>query len=126
MSGLTFRPLIGEVSVTDKYEGKIYGINPNHEGLKILKVEGDSVTFSLEYVKYQYQITGDLRDNELLFRGEIAATAQKTDRGYEFETDIAKGYLNIGVDCVWMTITESTEEHVTCRSYLYGYDNTED
>ena len=122
--GLTFRPLIGEVTLTDHYEGKVYGINPNHEGLKISKVEEDSVTFSLEYVKYKYQITGDLRDDELLFRGEIAATAKKTDRGYAFETDIVKGYLNIGVDCVWMTITESTEEHVTCRSHLYGYDNT--
>lgn len=123
--GLEFHPLFGDAPVTDKYEGKIFGLTGVHEGLKILEVEGDSITFSVEYVKYKYHETGDLADDELLYEGVIAATATKTDGAYVFETDVIKGYLNVGVTSVWVTITESTEEHITCRSYCYGYENTD-
>lgn len=50
----------------------------------------------------------------------LSATAQREGEGYRFEADGVKGYVELAVNGVWVVVTESENEVIPCRAYLYN------
>ena len=51
------------------------------------------------------------------FDGEAVLTNGK----YTFDVGEFSGELEFGVNCVWMTVKESSLENIECRPYLLVY-----
>lgn len=53
-------------------------------------------------------------------RAELNGTAQRDGGVYRFEADGVKGYVELAVNGAWVVVTESENEVIPCRAYLYN------
>lgn len=81
--------------------------------VKITSVSAESVDFTMIYNKYA--------EDALVYEAELSVTATLTDGKYLFDNGTVMGSIEFGYDSVWVTINESTNEHINCRSYLFDY-----
>lgn len=116
-SGLQFIPLF-EPSVAIWLHCNTYSRSYWVGGttLTISSVSDDAVVFSLEVL----HTVGEFPDHETYWT-TIAGEAKKNGFRYPFEQNGVKGYIEFAVNSAWVIVTESANEHVACKAYLFDY-----
>lgn len=113
LSGLNFKPLYQFEKVDP--EIKTYA-DPNVIGgrsIEIKSFENGKVVFTYTH-SYLFSDDAVMVDT---FDGEAVLTNGK----YTFDVGEFSGELEFGVNCVWMTVKESSLENIECRPYLLVY-----
>lgn len=85
----------------------------------ISAVSDDSVTFSFECIK----TVGDFvpETEQEIYKTTISGKAVLKEGRYEFDIDGIKGYLDFSVNSVWVIVTESGNDKVEAKAYLFNY-----
>ena len=121
MAGLTFVPLFEKTLALrmhkDTYTNSAYSEATKLTVSEVTEGAEGAVTFAFDCLK---PMDGEF-DPEVKFeeiRTRIEGEATLTDDRYVFDVDGVKGYLEFTVTAVWVVITESENENVSCRAYL--------
>lgn len=116
-SGLEFVPLFDGTVATDKhinvFTNRYY---VNAQSLTVTAVKGETVDFTLRFI----YVEGEGK-NHVTHEFLVTTSATLQDGVYAFEADGYKGHLLFSVNAAWAILTESGNENVPCRAYLFDY-----
>lgn len=59
-----------------------------------------------------------------VYHVNLVCKATLNGNKHYFEAEGVTGYIEFAVNSVWVTVTESKNEHVACMSYLFDYSET--
>lgn len=117
---LEFVPLFDPLKLDETYRGKTYRISPlSYDGVTV-GVDGEEFSFHMDYFKY------DESTGEVIYKTIIYADLEPVGDHYEFRNDTVSGKFELGVVNVWVTITESKDENIDCRTYSFEYTAEEE
>lgn len=123
-SGLSFHPLFENATASSpRTLAYINSTFIDGSTLTVSAVSENAVTFTLNIACTMSKPDAKDGTEQEVHRTVIAGEAVRDgNRGrYEFEQDDVRGYLAYGVDSVWVVVTESNQEFVPCRAYLFDY-----
>ena len=120
-SGIAFVPLFeatraGQTHV-DTF-ANLWFINGNT--LTVSEIFEDGVTATVKFVDSEGEFDPETNPNPETHITELDVSAIRNGNRYEFEKDGVKGYLEFAVHSAWVVVTESQNEHVLCRAYLFN------
>jgi len=122
-SGIEFVPLFETTLATEKHIDTFSTIHRFEEKITVSAISDTDAAISIRFTHTDRKDSTDISAEPEVHITEIEAKAVRNGDKYYFEADGIKGYVNFAVRAVWVTVTESNNEHVACRSYLY--DNPE-
>ena len=121
-SGIEFIPL---------YEATLAGQKHINTYSNAWFVNGDTLTVSgfskndttaiIKFVYTEGEFDPETNPNPEVHITELNIQAIRNESRYEFEKDGVKGYIEFAVNSAWVVVTESQNEHVFCRAYLFNY-----
>ena len=121
-SGLKFIPLFESTLASQKHINTYS--NSSFIGgniLKISAVSGDSVSFTFENRYTVGEFDPDTNPEPEVIETVVTSSAVLEGDRYVFEQDGIKGYIDFCVNCAWVVVTESENENVAVRAYLFDY-----
>lgn len=119
-SGLEFIPLFEKTTAVKTHREAFYR-NANSSGcrLTVNDFDADSVEFEFYYTYSKHDIeTLTLLDS---YETTFSTKARFDGSVYTFEHEGTKGYLDFGVNCVWLVIIEGADERILNKPYLFDY-----
>ena len=114
-SGIEFVPL---------FKRTLASRNNLHKYSNMSFVNGNTLEVSAVYenkIEFIFECAYNAPEESTTYRTQISGEAILENNKYYFELDGVKGYIDFGVTVVWLTVTESQNEHVECRAYLFDY-----
>jgi len=121
-SGLEFVPLFEAIAANDSYIGTYSQyVFVNGSILTVSAAENGFIDFVFECVHTVGEFDPENSVLPETYETLITATALFSENRYLFEKDGVKGYLQLSVNSVWVVVTESQNEHVPCKAYLFYY-----
>lgn len=121
-SGIEFIPLF-EATLAGQKHVNTYS-NSGFIGGNTLTVSEFSTNDATAIIKFVYvegKFDPETNPNPVVHNTELAIQAIRNGSRYEFEKDGVKGYIEFAVNSAWVVVTESQNEHVFCRAYLFNY-----
>ena len=119
-SGIAFVPLFEATLATQEHINTysnahfIYG-----DMLTVSAVSDSDVTASIKFVHSVGEFDPITNTEPEVYTTEISVTASRVGNRYRFEKDGVKGYIEFAVNSAWVIVTESENEHVVCKAYLF-------
>ncbi len=121
-SGIEFVPLFKTMLATQKHINTFSNITfVNGSTFTVSAISDNDVTMSIKFVHTVGQFDPKTNPEPEVYITNIDSKAVRNGNKYNFEIDGIKGYIEFAVNSAWVTITESTNEHVACRAYLFDY-----
>lgn len=120
-SGIVFSPLFDASLVSQKHVNtysNVWFVNGNT--LTVSAVSDSSVTFEIKIIYTDREFDPETNPDPEVYITNIAGEALRNKNRYEFEKDGVKGYIEFAVNSAWVIVTESADEHVECRAYLFN------
>jgi hypothetical protein len=87
--------------------------------LVVSSITGEGLEFTYKHIYKSGEFDPISNPNPDVYETEITGIAIKNGNNYEFDIDGLKGYIELGVASAWITVTESNNEFVQRRSYLF-------
>ncbi len=112
LSGISFTPLFERATLSQAHLNRFTTFRSN-----------SSITvtdFSEETVSFTFVYTHTIMDPYENYKTTIEGVAQRNGHTCEFEQDGIKGYLEFGVNSIWVTVQESENEYIRCKTYLFN------
>lgn len=122
-SGIEFTPLFSSTTASERHINTFTNSTYlNGTALTISTLEDTEVTASLSIVDIYGEFDPETNPEPEQYTTtlEIKAKPDENNR-YHFEAEGIKGYLEFTVTAAWAVVTESENEHVSCRAYLFDY-----
>ena len=94
----------------------------NGHTLTVSAFTDNTVTFEFNCVDSVGEFVPELDLYPQVFNTVIAGEGRLNNGVYTFEKDGVKGYIEFGVSIIWVIVTESSNEHVKVRPYLFDYE----
>jgi hypothetical protein len=121
-SGIEFTPLFGSASPNEKHLDTFKNIKiVNGNTLTVSEITDKYVAFRATLVHCVGEYDPETGVMPEVYDIELSGKATRDGNKYRFEVDGVTGYIELAVNSVWLTVTESKNEHVICMSYLFDY-----
>lgn len=120
-SGIKFIPLFKSTLAGQKHiktfsKGLFTG-----NTLTVSEFSDNDVTATVKFVYTESEFDPETNPDPEVHTIELNIQAIRNGNRYEFEKDGIKGYIECIVSAVWFVVTESENEHVPSRAYLFDY-----
>ena len=124
-AGLAFVPLF-EHAVASEEHINTYGTSGVVGGrsLSLSAVSEETVTFTLECMKTVGEFDPVTNPDPEVQVATITGDAVRDGNVYRFEKDGVTGYIEFAVNAAWVVITDSQQEPIACRAYLFNYPDS--
>lgn len=121
-SGIEFIPLMEETFAGEKHINTYCNSgHVNGDVLTVSEVSENDVTVSVELCWTDGDFDPDTNPEPEEHTTKLSFTAVRNGNRYEFEQDGVSGYLEFAVNSAWVVVTDSQNEYVSCRAYLFDY-----
>lgn len=124
-SGIEFYPLFYSTAPNEKHLdtfSKMEIVNGNT--LTVSEFTDKYVSFSITFVHSVGEYDPETGEIPEVYHVKLVCKATLNGNKYYFEAEGVTGYIEFAVNSVWVTVTESKNEHVACMSYLFDYPET--
>ena len=112
-SGIEFIPLFKRTFASQ---------NNLHKYSNMYFVNGNTIEISAVYenkIEFAFDCAHSVAEESKTYRTQMIGEATLENNKYYFDIDGVEGYVDFGVTSVWITVTESQNEHVECRAYFF-------
>ncbi len=121
-SGIEFTPLFESTLASQKHLNTFSNLCfVNGDTLTVSAVSNNDVTVDIKFVHTVGEYDFETNTEPEVYITNLETKAIRNGNIYEFEKDGIKGYIEFAVNSAWVIVTESENEHVTCRLYLFDY-----
>ena len=121
-SGIEFTPLFGKTQAGENHINTFSNIYfVGGYTLTVSEVTASSVTAVIKFVYTEGEFDPETNPEPVTHITELSVQATREGSRYGFEKDGIKGYIEFGVNSAWVIVTESQNEYVFCRAYLFDY-----
>ncbi len=117
---IEFIPLFDATEAGEKHVGTftnawfIYG-----DAITVSSFTTDDVTAVIKFIYTEGEFDPETNPEPVQYITELNVRALRFGNRYTFEQDGIKGYIEFAVGAVWVVVTESQNEHVDDRAYLF-------
>ena len=120
-SGIEFVPLFEATLASQKHVNSFsnswFG---NGDTLTVSTYTDNDVTVRIKFVYTVGEFDPETNPDPKVYINSIEGKALRSGHQYIFEIDGIKGYIEFGVTSVWVIVTESENEQVPCKAYLFN------
>lgn len=92
----------------------------NGDTLTVSTISDGGVTFSFQCIYVESEFDPETNPNPESHTTVLTGEALRDGARYRFEIDGVRGYLEFAVNSAWVVVTESQNEYVESRAYLFN------
>ena len=120
-SGIEFIPLFELTPAGQKHINTFSNASfINGDTLTVSEFSKNDATATIKFVYTEGEFDLETNPNPEVHITELNIQAIRNESRYEFEKDGVKGYIEFAVNSAWVVVTESQNEYVVCRAYLFN------
>ena len=121
-SGIEFVPLFEYAAASQKHINTYSNlIFVNGNAITVSSASYNEVSFSIKFFHTVGKFDSETNPEPEVYTVTITGNALRDGNRYSFEIDGVKGYIELSVNSLWVTVTQSENEHVMLKSYLFDY-----
>lgn len=119
-SGIEFTPLF-EATLAGKEHINTFSNSQfvNGNTLTVSEITENDVTAAIKFVYTEGEFDPETGVEPAVYVTELNVSAAHNGSRYEFEKDGVKGYIEFAVNAAWIVVTESHNEYVFVRAYIF-------
>ena len=121
-SGIKFIPLFERTLAGQKHINTFSNAwFVNGDTLTVSEFSKSGATAVIKFVYTEGEFDPETNPDPKVHITELNVQAILNEGQYKFKKDGIKGYIEFAVHSAWVVVTESQNEHVFCRAYLFNY-----